>query len=472
MSVAYACAWLAPLLLGSALIALVAGRPRGAGWLALLGGGYVLGTLLCALAIDLLGAIDIATIRSRLLPAMLACGGALAAAAFARPHATRASCAPGTRLHPWAWGLVALLCAHAWLIAGEVMLRPPYPWDAWAIWLLKPKAWMLDGRIGPFVDFTRWLGDPGSGLRTADAWAYPEAIAHLAVWFAAAWGSWNAIAVNVAWFALWLALLAACHGHLRMLGLDRTRALVATYALGSLPLVDVHVALAGYADLWVAAVLAFACLHWLHWLERGRRGDLALALAFACLLPALKLEGWAWLMILAGTMVYGGMPARLRRVALVLAPFIGVGIAVASLLRWPPFGWLFGRLGLGVDAATQLEHAPAVIAATANGMFAQYNWHLFWFAVALTLALRWRVLLHAPTLRLFGLFLLLGCGFLFMLFVLTPAGRWAESYTVVNRLGLQVVPAMLAFSALLWRSRAACAPIAGPRHTARAPSLQ
>lgn len=471
MSLAYACAWLAPLLLGSALIALLAGRPRGAGWLAMLGGGYVLGALLCAIAINLSGAIDIVTIRSRVLPVMLACGVALAAAAFAfaRPHATRM---PSSRLHSLAWGLVALLAAHAWLIAGEVMLRPPYPWDAWAIWLLKPKAWMLEGRIGPFVDFTRWLGDRGSGLRTADAWAYPEAIAHLAVWFAAAWGSWNAISVNVAWFGLWLALLAACHGHLRMLGLDRTRSLVATYALGSLPLVDVHVALAGYADLWIAAVLASACLHWLHWLERGRRGDLALALAFACLLPTLKLEGWAWLLILAGTMIYGGMPTRLRHVALVLAPFIGVGVAVASLLRWPPFNWLFESLGLGVDAATQLEHAPAVIAATANGMFAQYNWHLFWFAVALTLALRWRVLLVSPTLRLFGLFLLLGCGFLFMLFVLTPAGRWAESYTVVNRLGLQVVPATLAFSALLWRSRAACGPAGEPRHTARAPSLQ
>ena len=35
-----------------------------------------------------------------------------------------------------------------------------------------------------------------------------------------------------------------------------------------------------------------------------------------------------------------------------------------------------------------LEHAPAVIGAAAEGMFAQYNWHLFWFAVALTLVVR------------------------------------------------------------------------------------
>ncbi|HVV97867.1 MAG TPA: hypothetical protein VHC92_12060, partial [Rhodanobacteraceae bacterium] len=44
---------------------------------------------------------------------------------------------------------------------------------------------------------------------------------------------------------------------------------------------------------------------------------------------------------------------------------------------------------------------------------------------------------------------------LLALFTLTPAGKWAESYTAVNRLGLQIVPAMLAFAALLWRESAA-----------------
>ena len=42
--------------------------------------------------------------------------------------------------------------------------------------------------------------------------------------------------------------------------------------------------------------------------------------------------------------------------------------------------------------------------------------------------------------------------FLFALFVLTPAGKWAETYTAVNRLSLQIVPAVLVFAALLWRA--------------------
>jgi len=120
-------------------------------------------------------------------------------------------------------------------------------------------------------------------------------------------------------------------------------------------------------------------------------------------------------------------------------------------LRWPLIAPALDRIGLSADTAVLLDHAPAVIGAAAAGLFAQYNWHLFWFAVALTLVVRLPELRQSPSLRALGLFLLLGCAFLFALFVLTPAGKWAESYTAVNRLSLQIVPAMLAFAALLWR---------------------
>jgi hypothetical protein len=77
--------------------------------------------------------------------------------------------------------------------------------------------------------------------------------------------------------------------------------------------------------------------------------------------------------------------------------------------------------------------------------------------------LRSNELRASPALRVVGLFLLLGCAFLFALFVLTPAGKWAESYTAVNRLSLQIVPSMLVFAALLWREASAPAVAPAPR---------
>jgi hypothetical protein len=138
-------------------------------------------------------------------------------------------------------------------------------------------------------------------------------------------------------------------------------------------------------------------------------------------------------------------------------------VVAAYLLRVPVIAPALDRIGLSADTDVLLAHAPAVIGAAAKGLFVQYNWHLFWFAVALTLVLRSNELRASPALRVVGLFLLLGCAFLFALFVLTPAGKWAESYTAVNRLSLQIVPSMLVFAALLWREASAPAVAPAPR---------
>jgi hypothetical protein len=452
MSIAYAAAWITPLLLGTGVIAALVGRPRTpAAYAATLGGGFVLGALLCALAVGTLGRVDVDRVVPVLSPILLALGIALWTWVLMRPRAAVVVARDEARLHPLLWILLALLVVHAILMADEILLRPMYPWDAWAAWLLKPKAWMLGGHLDRFVPFDEWLADASGTLRTAPTWSYPEALGRLAIWFASAWGEWNAAVVGALWLALWLALLAGVYGQLRALGLQRDRAVIAVYALGSLPLINVHVALAGYADLWIATLLAFACLCWMRGLESGERGHFVLAGLFAAMLPLVKLEGGIWLVLLGGAMLYARMPSRFRRGALVLAPLIGLGIVAAYLLRWPLIAPMLDRIGLSADTNVLLVHAPAVIGAAAAGLFAQYNWHLFWFAVALTLLVRLPELKRSSQLRALGLFLLLGCAFLFALFVLTPAGKWAESYTAVNRLSLQIVPAMLVFAALLWR---------------------
>jgi hypothetical protein len=456
MSVAYAAAWIAPLLLGSGAVAALTGRPRTpADFATTLGYGFVLGAMLSALAIAPLGRVEVERIVPIVAPVLVALGVAAWWRALRQSPAAPCTAARDDPLHPLLWILIALLAAHAVLMADELLLRPMYPWDAWAAWLLKPKIWMLAGHLDRFVSPDEWLADPTGALRTAATWNYPETLGRIALWFASAWGEWNAGVVGLPWLALWIALLAGVYGQLRALGLGRARAIVAIYALGSLPLINVHVALAGYADLWIATLLAFACLAWMRGLEGGGRGHFALALAFAAMLPLVKLEGRIWLVIFAASMLYARMGPKLRRMALALAPAIGIGIVAAYLLRWPLIAPALDRIGLTADTDALLDHAPTVIGAVAEGLFAQYNWHLFGFAIALTLVVRFSSLERSPSLRVLGVFVLLGSAFLLALFTLTPAGKWAESYTAVNRLGLQIVPAMLAFAALLWRESAA-----------------
>src|SRR5262249_2175913 len=94
----------------------------------------------------------------------------------------------------WQELLVALaLASLVWrgsLIAGEVLLRPTYPWDAWDAWAVKSKTWFLLGHFAPFVVVEDWLRNGAAELYSGPGWAYPSALAWMQVWFASAAGEW------------------------------------------------------------------------------------------------------------------------------------------------------------------------------------------------------------------------------------------------------------------------------------------
>ena len=121
-------------------------------------------------------------------------------------------------------------------------------------------------------------------------------LAWIELWFASAAGAWNEPLVDVAWCGALAAFAFAAYGYWRALGLASWLALALVYGLVSLPLIDAHVALAGYADLWLALTLGLATLAWVRWIIDGERGQLALATCLALCLPAIKIEGMVWLL--------------------------------------------------------------------------------------------------------------------------------------------------------------------------------
>jgi hypothetical protein len=235
------------------------------------------------------------------------------------------------------------------------------------------------------------------------------------------------------------------------------RAIAFVYFLGSLPLLMAHVALAGYADVWIAGVFGFAVLAWMRWIERRERGQLAVAVICALLLPLLKLEGAVWLLLFACVAAFALLPQRGRRyiVAAALALLV-LGIAIGKFVL-PLFG--LGWVGIGVQAIEvpvigQLAVAwhGAAFDGILRGLFAQPNWHLLWWLAPAIVLWRWRELRAHQSLRLLGLLLLAGMGFLSFLFLFTDAAHWAESYTAINRLVMHIVPATVTMLALLCRN--------------------
>src|SRR5690606_38702793 len=114
-------------------------------------------------------------------------------------------------------------------------------------------------------------------------------------------GQWSDAVSDLPWLLLLPATAAALFFGCRRAGFVAAASMLVVYALLSLPLVDAHLALAGYLDLWIAALLALASLSLLQWRISGERRQLLTAGLFACSLPLVKQEGAVWLLLLAAT---------------------------------------------------------------------------------------------------------------------------------------------------------------------------
>lgn len=463
MSADYVAAWLLPLFVGAGLVRLLVGVRRPGQLAFVAGSGWLVGVFVAAAACGWCARED--TQRAFALAApWLAALGTLAWLAVAvrlrwqarrrpaeRPPSPAAEASPALRLLGWA--LLLLIVVRIVLLADEALLRPIFPWDAWSAWAVKPKAWMLLGHADPYVPMRQWLEQPLAATRTMGAWSYPELLAWIQIWFASAAGGWNEPLVDLAWTGLLCAIALAVHGGARGFGLPAWVAISLAYALVSLPLIDAHVALAGYADLWMAGTLCIATLAWARWMVLRDAGQWLLAVGLALCLPAIKLEGAIWLLAFSAVVVLDLLPWLWRRVVaaavalLLVAGLLFGGFELPMLgLGLVQVGW--GRIAIPTVGTFELGWHPVGTAMLAS-LFALPNWHLFWYALPILLALRWRVFAREHSARMLLLLLLLQLAFLFVLFFFTDAAAWAQDYTSANRLILHVVPATFVLVMLL-----------------------
>ena len=462
MRAEYLLAWLVPIVVGGGFCWLAGARQRRGGEVAsAIGMGWIGGVFIAAFALHRFGRADTVHALAHAWPWLAALGALGWVSGIAGGLRARS---PGTdRALPersaWArvlwWVLLALILTRLLLLADEASLRPLFPWDAWSAWAVKPKTWMLLGHAEPYVSISRWLANPVAPTRSMATWNYPELLPWLQVWFASGAGGWNEPLVNLAWCGALAAFALAAYGYWRNLGLRPSLAIALVYLLVSLPLIDAHVALAGYADLWVAVTLGLATLAWTRWMLHRERGQWLLAVAFALCLPAIKHEGAIWLLAFSVVVALDLLPSHWRRIVaaaivlLIVAGLLLGGFVLPMLgLGWVHVAW--GSVSIPTIGRFDLAWHPVGGAMLAS-LFTLPNWHLLWYLLPLLVALRWRALVRDHVARMLCLFLLLQLAFLFVLFFFTDAAAWANDFTSANRLILQIVPCVFVFAAVLLR---------------------
>jgi hypothetical protein len=333
------------------------------------------------------------------------------------------------------WLCLALTAVRLAGLALEVAWRPLLPWDAWSQWGTKARVWFEFGRVVPFVSPQDWL-DAGEPMAFMDMHSqYPGTVPLLQVWTNLCLGRWDESLMSAAWPALAAALGLAFFAAARRAGVGAARAMLFTYLLLSLPFLDIHVALAGVADIFVAATYGMAAMSLWQWTRTRERSDLILAALLALALPAIKLEGLFWALTLAPPAVV----AVNRRIGFALVGALAA-VALGYLAFGPPRLMVFGYL-----LRTEFTDVSLPIF---QHLFVMDNWHLLWYLAIAVIVASYRRLLR-PDMAPMTVTMLGASGFVAVVFYFSSASGGVDDESLVNRLPLHMAPALLFYLLLL-----------------------
>ena len=335
--------------------------------------------------------------------------------------------------------IVAWLAVRFALLFAEIWWRPLFAWDAWTQWSTKARVWFELGKIVPFVDQAEWVEARRPEAYFDHGPHYPATVPLLQVWAALAIGRWDDALVNVPWLVTGVAFAVAFYGGLRQLDFAPLAALVGCALAMSLPILNVHVALGGYADLHMAAYVTLGALAALHAVRTRRLDDAGLALLLLVACVTVKNPGKAWLVVVLPGLLAAAMPRRGLKI-------VGLGFAAAALAIL-----VLARTGIHLLGYQLLPQFMMPWNALFDAWFSFANWNLLWYFALVTAALGWRQLLSREVAPLTCI-VAAGLMFLFVGFAFTNAFAWVEDQSTVNRATLHLAPLIVVWMLVTLRA--------------------
>jgi hypothetical protein len=335
-----------------------------------------------------------------------------------------------------------LLAARLATIGLELLWRPLFPWDATMHWATKARVWFDAGNIVPFVENKEWLKVGGKDVFTDHHPDYPITIPLLQVWMNSATGYWNESLMNLPWLLCLIALGSAFYGQARASGVGLMIAITFGYFLLSMPLINTHVALAGYADLFLGACYCAALMAFHNWTVERQLWQAGMALFFALSCTLIKNEGFYWLLTFVPALAVVLLPRCKAVILLVL-----ILLTLICLLAFIPADLIIAGHSL---KQLNLRYRPEAVAGIARNFWVYGNWHLFGYLLIFLLlaSLRKRGIKNTPYLGIITA-LASALGLFLILFLFTGYAGGAVRSTAVGRISVQLIPGLVFLAMLL-----------------------
>jgi len=244
--------------------------------------------------------------------------------------------------------------------------------------------------------------------------------------------------IYLPWLAIAVSLGLLMYGHLKLAGASTLLAVAAAYAILNMPFVNVHFALAGYADLWVAAAFAAAVFALSEWRNSRESSYVVLALLMASFCATLKIPG----IVMAGIVFLAFVfsiytPGKKTFVALFLC------LAIAFLLIY------FVGLNIQAPFIGQLEISSNSVSmpyigkfdiefynvsnAMIDTLFKMINWNLLWYCFGCGLVMVFFRPQHLQFIQTEAIAITATLAMLVFVYFFTERHLFAIDFTQVNR---------------------------------------
>ena len=247
----------------------------------------------------------------------------------------------------------------------------------------------------------------------------------------------------------------ALYGQCREHGLSIAASLISCYLLYSIPLFGTHLALAGYADIWMAGFTGLGFMALIRGAslrdEPGKSGfQLVLGLLMVMFGIWVKNEGAVWF-----------LASLVMLILVTCRPRVTILMIVAAVMT-TLFGFALGTTYIDIPLIGQLGIVDGRLAIPFIGKFVlevhdighvywknfikMGSWNLLWvgLAASLLLGLKSPNIFSGDRARRAALsFILIFLATQLFIFGFTDQGLWADTYTAINRLPLHFLPALL-----------------------------
>ncbi|TDR22664.1 hypothetical protein [Marinicella litoralis] len=326
---------------------------------------------------------------------------------------------------------------------------PNIAWDSWMVWVGKADQWISHGLSVHIKQFDAWSHDSESIYNAAAH--YPDGLSLIYFLPKLISVNNNGTASIIYLFAFVMISLLLV-SRLDQKGTPIYLQLLFIVALYTTPLINNHLMIQGYADIWMAMYIVLIMLTFMDYHEQRDLGVGITLMAYLLMLPMLKTEGWVWLLlfICAHTIVaIVNHKHKFKLLASVLL-LIGLIVILGGVHLQLPFG------NLVIDANkieffnlinTQIKYTD-INDYLLTGFFWQMNWSFLWLGLPFLL-ISFVSNQHNKASQISHVFFILALTCFMFLFYFTEASQWAEDLTALNRIVLQLT---LCYLFLLFRT--------------------